>query len=304
MFVTVRAVETIVDLDRALARFKGSAGWVFRGQADVLWELKPSIARGDFDSTKESEISTLAKEALRRKKERESFTDWELLAVAQHWNIPTRLLDWTEDPDVAAFFALADTAGRDAGIYALKSNRTINVSENVDPLAFVGVSRFCPSVAVEERFGAQKGSFTVHGPPDRSLEDGLEAGDDLHVVIVTAESRARMFEEIKQRGMNYATVFPDIEGLARFIRGAFRPPEGPPLQGVDRGIADYERQLARLKRIAPRAWALQQKVELTQPDDVVHFDRVHQRLRQPARQIRDITGMLEELKGGRARPAE
>jgi hypothetical protein len=299
MFATVRAVRTIVDLDEALAPFKDSAECVFRGQADVLWELKPSIARGDFDPTKESEISALANELLRRNEGHKTFTEWDLLAAAQHWGIPTRLLDWTGDPDVAIFFALADTAGTDAGIYALKSKMAVNVNQNADPLAFEGVSRFCPSVAVEKRIDAQKGSFTVHGPPERSLEDGLEAGDELHVVIITAKSRAMVFEEIRRRGKNYATVFPDIEGLARFIRGAFRPQDT--LHSTDRVIADYERELARWKRIAPRARELEQKLHpvCAQPDDIVHFDSVVSRLRQPTRQIRDITARLPTVKGAK-----
>jgi hypothetical protein len=306
MFVTVPAVRTVVDLDEALAPFKDSEGWVFRGQADVFWELKPSIARGDFDPTRESEISALANNVLRRNKERKNFTEWKILAIAQHWGIPTRLLDWTGDPDVATFFALAETAGTDAAIYALKSTRTVDESENDGPFAFKGVSRFCPNVAVEERIDAQKGSFTAHGPPELSLEDGVEGDDELQVVIITAESRVTIFEEIQKRGKGYDTVFPDIVGLARHIRGAFRLPEGPPLQGIDQVIVDYERQLARLKRIAGRARALGQKLKpvLTRPDDELHFDRMYGRFRKLEWQIRDISGKLDGLKSNRPRPPE
>lgn len=91
---------------------------VFRGQADVEFELLPSIARGRED---DMSISILSEERnlieMAKFKMPDIFNDdlkpVELLARLQHHGIPTRLLDITENALVALYFACCDEKCRD-----------------------------------------------------------------------------------------------------------------------------------------------------------------------------------------------
>ncbi len=88
----------------------------YRGQADLDWNISPRLYReGLFDKE-----GVLISEFLRvAPKNFEGMSHFDALVKMQHYGLPTRLLDTTQNPLVALFFACCDkdNIGKDGAVY-------------------------------------------------------------------------------------------------------------------------------------------------------------------------------------------
>ncbi|MFP4905894.1 FRG domain-containing protein, partial [Paraburkholderia sp. BR14261] len=120
----------LTDWQQFMALTTQLDGWAFRGQQNAQWHLESSLTRymrdyvGDRLQWRQREERAIR--VFRRKAH--NFLahpdllkdDLRCLALMQHHGAPTRLLDFTKSPFVAAFFALERATG-DAAVYALNT---------------------------------------------------------------------------------------------------------------------------------------------------------------------------------------
>ena len=109
-------VTSIASLIDALKRLSPlSAITWFRGQANSEWTLIPGIARNSQLVTSESTLITRFKQnATMYLVDGIPKDEWDWIFLMQHYRAPTRLLDWSESPLVALYFALVDKLQEDS----------------------------------------------------------------------------------------------------------------------------------------------------------------------------------------------
>ncbi len=138
-------------------------------------------------------------------------TNWEFLALAQHHGMPTRLLDWSRNPLVAAFFAVEEKHNGDSVIYAFHHNTFIQVDENPDPFKRMTVGKFIPN-HITPRITAQTGLFTIHPNPREPLNS-----ENIQRWIIPSDSRKALKHALYKYGIHRASLFPDLDGLSKHI---------------------------------------------------------------------------------------
>lgn len=102
-----KTVTSISDLTTALSATRPMLGhprW-FRGQANAAWRLEPSLARPPASISKEAALIKRFRQNAITLISGEPHGDWAWLFLMQHHGLPTRLLDWSENPLIALYFA-------------------------------------------------------------------------------------------------------------------------------------------------------------------------------------------------------
>ena len=225
-------------------------GWAFRGQRVAQWPLASSLYRRlsafcpDRSSWPDREARALR--IFRRKAhiyladQRVLDDDLRCLAMMQHHGAPTRLLDFTKSPFVASFFAV-DHATEDAAIFALNTPAIWNATpafapeltrDVIDPRQAGNFAQYfavndrpvlwCGEPArMDRRLVAQSGLFVVPGQVHEPLESILAHYDEPSVLlkrlVIGPQLRDVFMRELYRMNITHATLFPDLDGLARSI---------------------------------------------------------------------------------------
>lgn len=233
----------------------------FRGVGKSSYTLSPSIHRHP-DVNNSDKLFSYEKKLLTRFKERSvpylqhRLEDkWELLFLMQHYGMPTRLLDWTENPLIALFFALSSAKKNDTGIFEndaavwimspSKWNQTVFAHQSYQgsalspsdtminnsyspetntqyinelPVAILGIHN-------SPRIVAQRGSFSLFGKSLLPMEDiyinNHLPDNTIKKLIIPAAHIAPLLEKLLWMGMSDSVVYPDLEGLARETKRQF-----------------------------------------------------------------------------------
>lgn len=198
--------------------------FVFRGQANADWPLTSSFDRayvGD-DLERETTYERYLKffRVLNRRLGKLLPADRdETGAVAQHYGMPTRLLDWSLSPYAAAFFAFyyAKVERVDCTHVAVWAIDAKAFPDAADPRHFQVVR---PRSADNPRINRQVGLFVAARGSHCDLGDYLERRDPslLHRIIIPSDFMDEALNDLILMGQTPADIYPDFEGVAKYVR--------------------------------------------------------------------------------------
>lgn len=217
-------IQSLADLHHFVtSSYQGDwSRWYFRGQAKVSHKLVPKAGRPDFLGLDDRRIFHVWKRHAVSYLPTipQELSDWDLLAIAQHHGLATRLLDWTFNPLTAAYFAIEDL-DEDGAVYAHYSESlAVNPNTYPDPHSVTGIARLMPS-SIVPRILRQGGIFTLHGPPETMMDVALPAGDRLERLVIPASAKREIATQLSHYGVNRMSLFPDLDGLSRHINWSF-----------------------------------------------------------------------------------
>jgi len=244
--VVVKDICSIQDLLVVLEEDNNGYGgsiW-YRGQADLTWGLVPGYLRFSNAPSESTLLKRFKQSAalLVGTTPGKSF-DW--LFWMQHYGVPTRLLDWSESPLVALYFAVEGWRAhpdKDAALWSLRPSE-LNKKANINN---VNEEFFIPSFDDEElenytveslgsrtrttlmpvatiatrnnsRIQAQHGVFTIHHNDPIGIEG---VGDSSHVIKykIPADRREFICKQLTLLGITKFQMFPELASIGDIIK--------------------------------------------------------------------------------------
>jgi hypothetical protein len=239
---------------------------VFRGLARSRYSNLPSLARLGQDSARLEPhlIRNFRKYAHRQ---RPGPTLWDWLSLAQHHGLPTRLLDWTFSPFVAAHFATATHPGEESVVWAVDCAaahellplglKTALRSEGATVFTTELLAAHAPTLDVLDRFSEEEPFVLFFEPPsldDRivnqsavlstmsdpsiGMDEWLDANPDLHHAwVLTPAAKAEIRERLDQANITERVLMPGLDGLAAWLRRYYGPSLRSTADGQEEGAA-------------------------------------------------------------------
>jgi len=219
---------------------------LFRGQKYASWKLESRLYREVMRADREQsfyEIEQKLFESFKRKLDtlkKETSSNTEVLAYAQHYGLPTRLLDWSKNPLVALWFAFNETAigDFDRVVHTILIQKWDLKAEDNENIFNIRNARFIKprNLLNDDRIKNQEGWFSNQnlkiipfgkelsgdGLPHLGKTGAIEEDEYFNFKITkflfSNSLRRSILESLEEKGITREFLFPDFSKICEEIR--------------------------------------------------------------------------------------
>ncbi len=223
---------------------------VFRGQPNSQFVLIPSGLRGDHIHIADSQMFRFVDEMKRLF----NFDELTCIEIAQHFALPTRMLDFSYSFDVALFFACHDSKGRyqdqDGKVFIFNKSRYERMLKDKNKLSSqvirnnkflynwlqkyidkestlmgnegVDMPIFVDATQQFDRLYMQKGLFLLWGRDECSFEKIMENEQAewsrfIDTIVIDAEAKPRILAKLAAKHISEDTLYMNVGKIKELV---------------------------------------------------------------------------------------
>jgi hypothetical protein len=257
-------IESWCDLQEALfqdswnpelGRYRSR--YAFRGLSEETYPLETTLIRlqGPYRELERHLLRNFRKYAHRSVVQRDSVWHW--LSVAQHYGLPTRLLDWTYSPFIAAHFATANIEKFDcdgviwavnyvkahqllpeklrlqlelegANVFTVEmlseSMESMDSLERLSRLSEKVILIFFEPPSIDDRIVNQFAFFSIMSDSESALDEWLRDHPEYwRKIVIPASIKWEIRDKLDQANVTERVLFPGLDGLSLWLRRQYSP---------------------------------------------------------------------------------
>ena len=235
--------------DDKIMRYRNNC--VYRGCSDKNWSLRPflnRVCKHDLSLEKQM-LRSFRKYGYADLDQNASF--WQTVAIAQQYGLPTRLLDFTYSPLVAAHFATEDQEAydRDGIIWCVQNDkmnaqlpsplksmldeehcnvfsmemmdRVAGSFEELKALSDRPFALFFEPASMADRIANQYALFSVCSDVNVQLDQLPLADDVVRKIIIPKEVKLEIRDKLDYINISERMIYPGLTGICKWITRRF-----------------------------------------------------------------------------------